>query len=101
MPGNEQRDYWGSRSADIQGSNNVIGIKNPVVDALIEGVISAQEKEDYVAYVKALDRVLLHEHYIIPQWYSGVSRVAYWDKFGQPETNIKTGFQPFTWWIKE
>lgn len=101
MPGNEQRDYWGSESADIQGSNNVIGIKNPVVDALIKGIVSAQEKEDYVAYVKALDRVLLHEYYIIPQWYSPFSRVAYWDKFGQPQTDIKTGFQPFTWWIKE
>ena len=101
MPGNEQRDYWGSESADIQGSNNVIGIKNPVVDDLIKGIVSAQEKEDYVAYVKALDRVLLHEYYIIPQWYSPFSRVAYWDKFGQPQTDIKTGFQPFTWWIKE
>lgn len=101
LPGNEQRDYWGSESADIKGSNNVIGIKNEVVDKLIEGLISAQEKEDFVAYVKALDRVLLSENYMIFQWFSPSSRVAYWNKFGQPETNIKTGFQPFTWWIKE
>lgn len=101
LPGNEQRDYWGSASADIKGSNNVIGIKNEVVDELIKGLVSAQEKEDYVAYVKALDRVLLHENYMIFQWYSPYSRVAYWDKFGQPETKIKTGFQPFTWWSKE
>lgn len=101
MPGNELRDFWGSEAADIPGSNNVIGIKNKVVDAMIKGVVSAQKKEDYIAYVKALDRVLLNEYYIIPQWYSPYSRVAYWDKFGQPETNIKTGFQPFTWWIKE
>lgn len=101
LPGNEQRDYWGSASADIKGSNNVIGIKNEVVDELIKGLVSAQEKEDYVAYVKALDRVLLHENYMIFQWYSPYSRVAYWDKFGQPKTKIKTGFQPFTWWSKE
>ena len=101
LPGNEQREYWGSAAADMPGSNNVIGIKNPVVDALIKGLISAQEKEDYVAYVRALDRVLLHENYMIFQWYSPVQRVAYWDKFGQPKTTIKTGFQPFTWWAKE
>jgi len=101
LPGNEQRDYWGSASADTQGSNNIIGIKNEVVDKLIQGLITAQEKEEYVAYVKALDRVLLSENYMIFQWYSPLSRVAYWDKFGQPESNIKTGFQPFTWWIKE
>ncbi|MCQ2734420.1 MAG: extracellular solute-binding protein [Alphaproteobacteria bacterium] len=101
MPGNEQRDYWGSESADIKGSNNIIGIKNSVVDELIQGLVSAQEKEDYVAYVKALDRVLLHENYIIFQWYSPFSRVAYWDKFGQPQTDVKIGFQPYTWWMKE
>lgn len=101
LPGNEQRDYWGSASADIKGSNNIIGIKNEVVDDLIKGLVAAQEKDDYVAYVKALDRVLLSENYMIFQWYSPYSRVAYWDKFGQPKTDIKTGFQPFTWWIKE
>ncbi|MBQ8481787.1 MAG: ABC transporter substrate-binding protein [Alphaproteobacteria bacterium] len=101
LPGNEQRDYWGSASADIKGSNNIIGIKNKVVDDLIKGLVSAQEKDDYMAYVKALDRVLLSENYMIFQWYSPYSRVAYWDKFGQPDTDIKTGFQPFTWWMKE
>ena len=101
LPGNEQREYWGSLAADMNGSNNVIGIKNPVVDELIKGLISAQQKEDYVAYVKALDRVLLNENYLIFQWYSPVQRVAYWDKFGQPQSKIKTGFQPFTWWAKE
>ena len=101
LPGNEQRDYWGSASADIKGSNNIIGIKNEVVDELIKGLVSAQEKEDYVAYVKALDRVLLNENYMIFQWYSPYSRAAYRNKFGQPKTNIKTGFQPYTWWMEE
>lgn len=101
LPGNEQREYWGSESAKMKGSNNVIGIQNKVVDELLKGVISAQEKEDYVAYVKALDRVLLNENYMIMQWYSPYSRVAYWDKFGQPQTDLKIGFQPFIWWAKE
>lgn len=101
MPGNEQKDYWGSEAADIVGSNNIIGIKNPVVDGLIKGLIAAQEKTEFMAYVKALDRVLLYENYMIFQWYSPFQRVAYWDKFGQPKTSVKTGFQPYTWWIKE
>lgn len=101
LPGNEQREYWGSAAADMPGSNNVIGIKNPVVDVLIKDLVAAAKKDDYVAYVKALDRVLLHENYLIFQWYSPVERVAYWDKFGQPQTEIKTGFEPFTWWAKE
>ncbi|MBR2137162.1 MAG: ABC transporter substrate-binding protein [Alphaproteobacteria bacterium] len=100
LPGNEQREYWGSASADLKGSNNVIGIQNEVVDALIKGLVSAQHKDEYVAYVSALDRVLLSENYMIFQWYSPVSRVAYWDKFGIPQSDVKTGFQPFTWWRK-
>jgi len=101
LPGNEQRDYWGSASANIKGSNNIIGIQNEVVDELIKGLVAAQEKEDYVAYVKALDRVLLNENYMIFQWYSPYSRAAYRNKFGQPKTDIKTGFQPYIWWMKE
>ena len=101
LPGNEQREYWSSASAEMKGSNNVIGIQNKVVDELLTGLVSAQEKADYVAYVKALDRVLLNENYMIMQWYSPYSRVAYWDKFGQPQTDLKIGFQPFIWWAKE
>ena len=101
LPGNEQREYWGSQSADMPGSNNVIGIKNAVVDDLIKGLIAADEKDEYVAYVKALDRVLLHENYMIFQWYSPYSRVAYRNKFGQPQTKLKIGFQPFLWWAKD
>ena len=101
LPGNEQKEYWGSESADINGSNNVIGIKNEVVDELIKGVISAQEKDEYVAYVKALDRVLLSENYMIFQWYSPYERVGYYDKFGLPNSDLKVGFQPYIWWMKE
>lgn len=101
MPGNEQMEMWGSQSADVRGSYNILGLKNPVVDELIKGIITAQNKEDYEAYVKALDRVLLNGWYLIPHWYSPTQRVAYWDKFEQPKTNIKTGFMPQTWWMKE
>ena len=101
MPGNEQREMWGSSSAEAKGSYNVIGIKNPVVDALIEGLIQAQHKDDYEAYVRALDRVLLNEHYVIFQWYSPYNRVAYQNKFGHPQSEVKAGYQPFTWWMKQ
>lgn len=101
LPGNEQREYWGSESANIKGSNNIIGIKNPVVDDLIKGLVAVQKKEDYVAYVKALDRVLLSENYMIFQWYSPYSRIAYRNKFGKPAAKYKIGFQPYLWWVKE
>lgn len=101
LPGNEQRELWGSGSADIKGSYNFMGIKNPVADKLIEGLIAAHDQESYAAYVKALDRVLLHENYIIPQWYAPDKRVAYQNRFKHPQTDIKTGFEPFIWWVKE
>lgn len=101
MPGNEQKEMWGSQSANVKGSYNMMGIQNPVVDALVQEVIKAKHKDDYIAAVKALDRVLLNEHYMIPQWYSPYHRIAYRDKFQHPQTNLKVGFQPFTWWMKE
>ncbi len=100
MPGNEQKEMWGSAAADVPGSYNVVGIKNPVVDALISEVISARHKDDYVAAIRALDRVMLHENYLIPQWYSPYNRVAFHDKFGFPDFAHKVGFLPYTWWLK-
>ena len=67
-PGNEQREFWGSQAADMPGSRNIIGIKNPAIDKLIERVIFAKDREDLVAATKALDRVLLWNHYVVPQW---------------------------------
>lgn len=101
MPGNELKELFGSRSADIQGSYNIMGIKNEVIDSLIEKIIASEEKEEYEAAVKALDRVLLKEYYLVFQWYSANNRVGYKNKFGIPETTQKVGFQPLTWWIKE
>ena len=101
MPGNEQKEYWGSGSADTKGSYNYVGIKNPVVDSLIEKIIAAGKKDDYIAYIKALDRVLLHEYYMIFHWYSSFHRVAYNNKFCHPENKLNLGFQWMSWWEKE
>lgn len=101
LPGNEQKDFWGSSAADIKGSYNLLGIKNPVIDELIQGLISSQTKEEYIAHIKALDRVLLNNHYMIMQWYSPYQRVAYRNRFAKKQTDLKVGFQPDTWWIKE
>ena len=67
-PGNEQREYWGSQAAEQAGSRNIIGIKNPAIDTLIERVIFAKDRDELVAATKALDRVLLWNHYVVPQW---------------------------------
>lgn len=98
-PGNEQREYWGSDKADDPGSRNIIGIKNPVIDALIERVIAAKNRDDLVTATRALDRVLLWHHYVIPQWHINTFRVAYWNKFGHPEQMPKYSLgMPQTWW---
>jgi microcin C transport system substrate-binding protein len=103
-PGNEQREMWGSLSANVEGSRNYMGIQHPVVDALVERLIVADSREELVATTRALDRVLLHQDYIIPHWHSITHRVAFWDKFNMPKTLPKydTGFlfSPHTWWLK-
>ncbi len=84
-PGNEQRDYWGSAAADSEGSRNVIGIKNPAIDRIIEKLIFAKDRAELVAASRALDRILLWNHYLVPQWYVPKDRVAMWDMFSGPE----------------
>lgn len=98
-PGNEQLDFWGSSKADVRGSRNIIGIKNPVVDALLAQIVSAPDREELIVRTRALDRVLLWNHYVIPQWYYNKHRIAYWDKFGHPAIAPKYGLGvPDTWW---
>ncbi len=99
-PGNEQRGYWGSQAADEVGSRNVIGIKNPAVDAMIDQVIFAKSRADLVAATHALDRVLLWNHYVVPQWTYGKVRSARWDRFGRPDPLPKYGLSAFPtiWW---
>jgi ABC-type oligopeptide transport system, periplasmic component len=100
MPGNEQKEMWGSAAAGNKGSMNLAGVKNPAADKLIDGFIRAQNKPDYLAYLRAFDRVMRHEYYLIPQWYAPYQRVAYRDKFEHPKTGLKVGLQPMTWWTK-
>ncbi len=101
-PGNEQRGYWGSQSADEQNSRNYAGIKNPGVDALVEKVIYATDRDELVAATKALDRVLLWNHFVIPQFYSDVYRTARWDRFGHPDNiPVYTPGFPDIWWYDE
>jgi microcin C transport system substrate-binding protein len=102
-PGNEQRDFWGSAAADRPGSRNLMGLKDPAVDALIEQVIFAKDREEQVAAVKALDRVLLHLNFVVPQWTYNKERTARWDRFSHPRTMPRYGAASFPtiWWYDE
>ena len=100
-PGNEQREFWNSSKADITGSRNLIGVKDPVVDELVEKIITSRTREDLEAHVHALDRVLQWNYYTIPQWYFGAWRLAWWNKLAHPEK--LSGMTPAiadTWWVK-
>jgi microcin C transport system substrate-binding protein len=99
-PGNEQRDYWTCAKAREQGSRNTIGLCDPVVDALVENVIAAQDRETLVPAVQALDRVLLWGHYVVPHWHLRAFRIAHWDMFGRPERNPRFGFGFNAWWVE-
>jgi len=98
-PGNEQRDYWSSESANREGSRNALGLADPVVDELVKGVIAAPDRASLVSRAHALDRVLLWGRYGVPNWYIGSDRIAYWDKFGHPSVVPKDGVQIDAWWV--
>ena len=97
-PGNEQRQYWSSQSADEIGGQNYLGIKSKAVDDLVDLVINAPDRQSLMIRVHALDRVLLEGYYVIPNWYLGSFRVAYWDKFGRPKDNPPYNLALSTWW---
>jgi microcin C transport system substrate-binding protein len=98
-PGNEQREFWGSQSADVPGSRNSIGIKNPAVDALIEKIIFATDRPSLEAATRALDRVLLWNHYVVPQFTYPFARYARWDRFSHAQLPkyARSGL-PSLWW---
>lgn len=100
-PGNEQRAFWSSQAADQPGSRNVVGIKDGAIDALIDRLIFSKNREDLVAATHALDRVLLWNHFVVPQWTYGKQRLARWDRFGRPELLPKYGAAAFptVWWL--
>jgi len=99
-PGNEQRNWWGSAAADQEGSSNVIGIKNPAIDKLIDKIILAKDRPDLVAATRALDRVLLWNHYVVPQFHGPFDRLAMWNYYGRPGTLPKRdpSFLRVWWW---
>jgi microcin C transport system substrate-binding protein len=100
-PGNEQRGFWGSQAADQAGSRNLVGIKDAAIDALIDRVIFAKDRAELVAATKALDRVLLWNHFVVPQWTYGKQRTARWDRFGRPDTlpQYAAAAFPTVWWF--
>jgi microcin C transport system substrate-binding protein len=98
-PGNEQRDYWSSAAAATNGSRNLPGIKDPVVDALVELVINAPDRDTLVARTHALDRVLLWGHYVVPHFRLYARWIAYWDRFSHPPVDPKVGYAPGAWWV--
>ena len=99
-PGNEQRNFWTAASADVPGSGNLASIRDPVVDELVDLLIQSPDRATLVATTRALDRVLLWGHYVIPQWHIRSFRLVYWNKFGRPQTRPKYGLGfPATWWI--
>lgn len=99
-PGNEQRSYFHSSAADMPGSRNYMGITNSAIDALVDKVISAPDRESLIIRTKALDRALLWGHYVIPHWHADVFRVAYWDTLKHPQNTPPYGFGLYTWWVQ-
>ena len=101
-PGNEQRDFWGSAAAVRPGSRNYIGIKDPAIDKLIDQIIFASSRGELVAATRALDRVLLWNHFVIPNWHINSYRIAYWNRFSRPAIKPKYGLGfSDTWWVDE
>ncbi len=98
-PGNEQRGYWTSAAADIPGSRNYAGLEDPVVDALVDQVIAAPDREALVNRTRALDRVLLWHEFVIPNWHIPYERLLFWNKFGRPEVTPLRGHQLMAWWV--
>lgn len=101
-PGIELRNFFASESADSEGSRNLAGIKDPVVDALIDRVVAAKTRDELVAATRAMDRVLRASHYWVPHWFKAAHNIAYWDRFGRPSVKPKYARGiPDTWWYDE
>ncbi|RAX52705.1 ABC transporter substrate-binding protein [Helicobacter sp. 16-1353] len=101
FPGNEQRYFWSSQSANTNGSRNYARIESKDIDFLVDNIINAKDKMTQIAYTRALDRILLWGYYVIPHFYSNSFRVAFWDKFEYPAISPLYDFDIFTWWVKE
>ncbi|HYD04835.1 MAG TPA: ABC transporter substrate-binding protein, partial [Reyranella sp.] len=101
-PGNEQREFWGSKVADRPGGRNSMGLKDPAVDQLIELVVAAPDRESLVVRTRCLDRVLQWHQFVVPQFRSGKELVAYWNRYSRPEKTAKYAPLAYdTWWLDE
>lgn len=100
-PGNEQSFYWGMDAADQDGTRNYMGVKEPAVDGMIEAMLAARERNEFVAAVRALDRVLLSGDYVIPLFYQPDQWVAYWSRLKHPEETSLYGYKINTWWTED
>lgn len=98
-PGNEQREYWHSSSADRPGSRNFIGLKDPAIDQLVDGLINSSSRDSLVQHTRALDRALLWGHYVVPNWHIKTWRLAYWDRLQHPAVTPPYDYGLMTWWI--
>ena len=99
-PGNEQSFYWGSQAADIPGTRNYMGAKDPAIDAMIAALLEARERPEFVSTVRALDRTLMSGFYAIPLFNAAEQWIARWNRIERPATIALTGYLPETWWHK-
>lgn len=97
-PGNEQREFWHSSSADKAGSRNFIGLKDPAIDSLVESLIQSDSRQSLIDHTRALDRVLSWGYYVVPNYYVDTWRVAYWNRFGRPKVTPLYDWGLMTWW---
>ncbi|MCY1351353.1 Oligopeptide-binding protein AppA [compost metagenome] len=97
-PGNEQREFWHSASADNPGSRNFIGLRDPAIDQLVDGLIRADSRQSLIDHARALDRALQWGFYVVPNYYVDTWRLAYWNKFGRPEKTPLYDYGLMTWW---
>ena len=100
-PGNEQREFWSCAAAERSGSRNTAGVCHPVIDDLIEKIIVSQTREELITVTKALDRVLLWQHFIVPNWHLPADRILWWDKFDRPDVPLRNGVNISRWWIDD
>ncbi len=104
-PGNEQRLYWGAEAAATDGSRNWMGVTSPAIEGLVDRLLTSESRDDYIAAVRALDRVLISGRYVVPIWHSPIARLAHVKELKYPETlpmyGDWIGFQPDVWWYEE
>ena len=100
-PGNEQREYWSCAAAARPSSRNTAGICHPVIEALIEKIVVASTREELITVTRALDRVLLWQHFIVPNWHLPADRILWWNKYNRPQIPLRNGVNISRWWLDD